>query len=327
MALSVLIFAAVTFGLIGGYYLVTGVLARDASLVRRRMDSEFNLGGPSSDPGAGPLFKKFDLDRAPVRLEEAEKPAAPAAPPAPTLHERLETLVQQSALRLTVRQLLVVTAAFALGLGVAGALCRGVLLGLLGTLVGAALPLWYVDQRRKARRERLLAQLPGAFDLMARVIRAGNSVPQALLAVTESTEEPVAGEFAQCQKQQNLGLRPEIAFHQLAQRTGILEMRIFAMAMLIQRQSGGNLSEVLERLARLIRERQRLRTQVRTLTAEGRLQGLTLMVLPVLMFAVMMFLNRKYAEVLLEHRNLLYATGASMAVGALWIRRIVNFDI
>jgi tight adherence protein B len=316
MVLSVLMFAAVTLSLIGGYYLVTGLVAGDASTVRRRMDSEFNLGA-GGDSQTGALFKRLDL----------EKPATTATPPAPTLRQRLEGLIEQSALRLSVQQFLVITAAFVLSLGVSGALFRGVVLGLLGALLGAVLPLWYVRQRGKARREKLLSQLPAAFDLMARVIRAGNSVPQALLAVTESLEEPAAGEFAQCQKQQNLGLRPEIAFQQLAQRTAILEMRIFVMALLIQRQSGGNLSDVLERLARLIRDRQRLRRQVRTLTAEGRLQGMTLMVLPVLMFGVLLVLNRQYTEVLLEHRQLLYATAASMAVGALWIRKIVNFDI
>jgi tight adherence protein B len=97
------------------------------------------------------------------------------------------------------------------------------------------------------------------------------------------------------------------------------------MAVLIQRQSGGNLSDVLERLARLIRDRLRLRGRVRSLTAEGRLQGLTLMVLPVVVFAAMMVINRQYAEVLLQHKQLLFATGGAMAAGALWIRAIVNF--
>jgi tight adherence protein B len=98
------------------------------------------------------------------------------------------------------------------------------------------------------------------------------------------------------------------------------------MALLIQRQVGGNLSEVLERLAMLIRSRLRLRNQVRSLTAEGRLQGLTLLVLPFLLFGTMMVVNRTYTQVLFEHVPLLIATGVSMLVGALWIRKIVNFE-
>src|SRR5206468_1461697 len=149
---------------------------------------------------------------------------------------------------------------------------------------GSAAPLLYLDHLGKRRRDKFLGQLPGAFELMARVLRAGHSVPQALQAVGESFEPPIAGEFAKCLKQQNLGLRPEVSFQEMAQRLGILEMRIFVMAMLIQRQTGGNLSDVLERLGMLIRSRQRLRNQVRTLTAEGRLQGLTLLCLPFVIF-------------------------------------------
>jgi tight adherence protein B len=98
------------------------------------------------------------------------------------------------------------------------------------------------------------------------------------------------------------------------------------MAMLIQRQTGGNLSEVLERLGGLVRARLRLRQQVRTWTAEGRLQGWTLFSLPFLMFATLMVINRQYASVLLEHVPLLVGTIAFMVIGMLWIRKIVNFD-
>src|SRR5262249_11008316 len=142
--------------------------------------------------------------------------------------------------------------------------------------------LWYRSRRRKARREKILTQLPNTFDLMARVLRSGQSVAQALQAVTDTFDGPLAAEFAACLHQQNLGIRPEGSFHAMARRTGILEVRIFVMALLIQRQTGGNLSEVLERLAGLVRERLRLRGRVRTLTAEGRMQGLTLLVLPFL---------------------------------------------
>jgi tight adherence protein B len=156
------------------------------------------------------------------------------------------------------------------------------------------------------------------------VIRAGQSVPQSLQAVADSMENPIAGDFETCLKQQNLGLPPEVTFQEMADRCHILELRIFAMAMLIQRQTGGNLSEVLERLATLVRARHKLKQQVRTLTAEGRLQGWTLAVLPFVVFGVMMIVNRPYAEVLFQHVPLLVATVAVMGLGLLWIRKIVN---
>jgi tight adherence protein B len=184
----------------------------------------------------------------------------------------------------------------------------------------------YVHYAWKARQEKYLKQLPNAFELMARVIKAGQSVPQSLQAVADAFEDPLAHEFQACLHKQNLGMRPELAFQAMADNSGILEIRIFAMAMLIQRQSGGNLSDILERLAGLVRARLKLRQQVRTLTAEGRMQGGTLVVLPFVVFVALLFLNRGYVEVLFQHVPLIIATLASMTIGILWIRKIVNID-
>jgi tight adherence protein B len=197
---------------------------------------------------------------------------------------------------------------------------------LAGLIAGAAAPWLILFWRAASRQEAFLRQLPNAFELMARVIRAGQSVPQALQAVADAFEDPLAGEFAFCQHQQNFGLRPDVAFREMAQRSGILELRIFVMAMAIQRQCGGNLAEALERLATLLRARFRMRQQIRTLTAEGRLQGLTLVVLPLVVFGVLFFINRRYADLLLARPGLIVATLGCMAVGNLWIRKIVRFE-
>jgi len=322
-------FFTVTLGTCAGFQLLSGLLFRDASRVRQRIADEFQKGSGSAP--RSPLFRNLDrLSVDPVSggmsdLGLAEMPG-PARAPEGGWYSRLPEMLEQANVPWKAQTLLVLMAGLGLALGTLGFLLQGPLLAVLLAGAAAALPLAYVERRRKARREAFLAQLPGAFDLMARVLRAGHSVPQALQAVVEASEQPVAGEFTQCQEQQNLGLRPEISFQDMARRTGMIEMRIFVMAMVVQRQVGGNLSEVLERLAMLIRSRTRLRNQVRTLTAEGRLQGLTLLVLPFLMFAVMMVVNRSYAEVLFEHVSLLIGTGVSMVVGALWIRKIVNFE-
>src|SRR5437868_15342558 len=104
-------------------------------------------------------------------------------------------------------------------------------------------------------------------------------------------------------------------------------MRIFVMAMMIQRQVGGNLSEVLDRLAGLVRERSPLRGQIRTLTAEARMQAAILLVLPFFLYLAMRTVNRAYADELLQHQGLLAATAATMTLGTLWIRKIVNFEV
>lgn len=329
MIWSVLIFVSVTLGITAGYYALAGLLFGDATIVRQRVAGEFRKGPENPNRPKSALFKNLEqvnLDR-PGSFAELEMPEA-GPPPAEArgLAARLRLLLEQANLNLTLKQLLLISAGLGLGLGVAATFVRGPLVGLLAAAVGAAGPVMYVEMKRRARREKLLAQLPGAFDLMARVIRSGQSVPQSLQAVGDAFEDPIAGEFANCQKRQSLGLRPEVTFKEMAQRTGILEMRIFVMALLIQRQTGGNLAEVLERLASLVRERQRLRRRVKTLTAEGRMQGLTLMVLPFVVFGALMVVNRTYAEVLLKHTSLLVITAVVMGIGAVWIRKIVNFE-
>lgn len=327
--LMVLIFLAASFGLAAGYSIWRDLYLRDSSRARRRMESEFQK--PEAKPATrNSLFKssasQFELKEI-VPSAIVDAPAAPLPEPErPDWRSRLQTMLTQSGLPLTLSQLAYVSIAAALAGIPIGLLLHGPLLaGTAGIAFGLA-PLLYVRHRQKARHDRLLRQLSSAFDLMARVLRSGHSVPQAFQAVADTFEQPVSREFAQCQEQQNLGLLPEVTYRELARRTGVLEIKIFVMAMMIQRQTGGNLSEVLERLAALVRERVRLRNHVRTLTAEGRMQAVVLLVLPPVMFFVMRFLNRPYADVLLDHTGLLAAMMASMAAGALWIRKIIQFD-
>jgi len=320
------VFLTVALGIAASYETVSGLLFSDSKRIRRRMAAEFGKEDPEAPQSL--LFKNLDqlsLEPRAEILDPDSMEAPPAAPPR-GVRGRLESLLEAADVPLTAAQLWLLTAGLGLALGMGGFLLAGLWLGVPAAFAGSAAPLVFLNWKRKARLEKYLKQLPGAFELMARVIRAGQSVPQAFQAVAEATEDPLAAEFANCQKQQNLGLRLEVAFQELCQRSGILEIRIFAMAMLIQRQTGGNLSEVLERLAGLVRARLRLRERVRIFTAEGRLQGWTLVVLPFLAFAAMMVVNRQYAQVLLDHRPLLIGTLTSMGIGIWWIHKIVNFE-
>jgi tight adherence protein B len=322
-------FLTVSGGLAAGFHLLSNLLTSESSLVRRRMAQEFRKGkGPVAKSA---LFKNLDqlsLDMSTGGMSDLGMAETQGAAPAPrSLRARLQEKLDQAGVTCSATQLLILALVLAFVAGLLGYAALGPALGVVGAGAGAALPLWYVHSRAAARREKFLAQLPGAFDLMARILRAGQSVPQALQAVVESTDPPVSAEFAQCQKQMSLGLRADISFQELARRTGVVEMRIFVMAMLIQRQVGGNLSDVLERLGMLIRTRLKLKSHVRTLTAEGRLQALTLLVLPFLLYAVMLVVNRAYALLLLQHVPLLIGMGVSMLVGTLWIRRIVDLKV
>lgn len=322
-----LMFLAVSLGVTATYSIWKDLRQRDSFRARRRMESEFHK--PEAKPATRTsLFKsvsQFDLrELAPDRLPDLDAPLP--EPERIDWRTRLQTMLAQSGLPLTMPQLAYLSGGTALLGLVLGMLFSGPGAAGLGTIGLGLAPLLYIHQQQKARHERFLKQLPDAFDLMARVMRSGHSVPQAFQAVGDSFEPPIAGEFAHCQEQQNLGLLPEVTYRELARRTGVLEIKIFVMAMLIQRQTGGNLSEVLERLAALVRERVKLRNHVRTLTAEGRLQALVLLVLPPIMFLVMRLVNRPYADVLLDHSGLILAMLVSMGLGALWIRKIIQFD-
>jgi tight adherence protein B len=325
--LLVLMFLAASLGVAAGYGVWKDLRHNDSSRTRRRVVTEFQK--PESKPAARVnLFKspsQFDL------AELAPEDAAPVDAPLPEperadWRSRFQTMVVQSGLPLTPARLTGLSVALALFGAVLGLVLSGAALGALAFVSLGGAPLLYVRARQKARHERFLRQLPAAFELMARVLRSGHSVPQALQSVADSFEPPIAGEFAFCQEQQNLGLLPEVTYRDLARRTGVLEIKIFVMAMMIQRQTGGNLSDVLERLAALVRDRLRLRSHIRTLTAEGRLQAVVLLVLPPIMFFVMRVINRPYTDVLLEHTGLLVAMMAAMGLGALWIRKIIQFD-
>jgi tight adherence protein B len=189
-----------------------------------------------------------------------------------------------------------------------------------------SLPLLYVYIVRMRRREKLLSQLPEAFDLIARTLRSGQTISHGLQAVAQEFGPPIALEFGYCYDQQDLGLSPEAALRDLAQRTGLLELRVFVLVVVVHRQTGGNLAELLEKLANLIRDRYRIRGTIKALTAEGRMQGVILLSLPPAMLTAMLLMNRPYALVLFQYPALLIGIGCSMIFGTLWIRKIVHFD-
>ena len=322
-----LMFLATSLGVAAGYSIWRDLRQRDTTRASRRIEGEFHK--PVAKPTTrASLFKSSaQLEGADLAPDLSSAFAGPLPEPiASDWRARLQTTLEQSGYTLTLTRLAYLCVGTALMGLVLGFLLNGPILAILGAVGLGWTPLLYLRYQQKKRHDRFLVQLPAAFDLMARVLRSGQSVPQAFLAVADTFEPPIAGEFAHCQEQQNLGLLPEVTYRELARRTGVLEVKIFVMAMMIQRQTGGNLSEVLERLAALVRERVRLRNHVRTLTAEGRLQAVVLLVLPPIMFFVMRFVNRPYADVLLEHTGLLAAMMAAMALGALWIRKIIQFD-
>lgn len=314
---------SVVVGTLALLVVVFGNWNPDRRRIRRRLVAE--LTGAVAAPN--PLYKNRD------DLHSESGDDADTGSLTPSLFRRafnwrgrLVNLLEKSGVALSLRQFLLAALAAGVGLGgIAGATC-GPLAGAVGAIIGVGTPFALLVVRGRARRDKYQQQLVGAFEMMSRALRSGQSVLEGFRAVSESADQPLAGEFLRCQHQIEHGLRPEVAYRELSERTGVMEMRIFIVAMNVQRQIGGNLAEVLDRLAGVVRARVRLKQKIRALTAEGRLQSVILTVLPVVTFGVMYFLNRGYTEQLLVHWQLLVATVVCMTVGLLWIRRIMSFE-
>lgn len=192
------------------------------------------------------------------------------------------------------------------------------------------LPILYFYRRRKKRLDKLIMQLPDVFELFSQALRAGHSLASAMQLVSKEVPEPAGTEFARVFHEQNLGLKVEDALRNMADRVDVLDVRLFVTAVLIQRQVGGDLAEVLDKIGRLIRGRLELYGTVKVLTAEGRLSGYVLLALPALVLLAIMYLNYPYAEVLFTDptgRMLLTVAVVMQLMGWAMIKKIVNIKV
>jgi len=203
----------------------------------------------------------------------------------------------------------------------------------LGIFIGlgfATLPVFFVAFKRGRRLKKFGSQLPEALELVSRALRAGHSLPAGFHLVGEQMDEPIGPEFGRCFDEQNLGIPLEEALEELTNRVPNVDLRFFATAVIIQRQTGGDLAEILDKISKLIRERFQIWGQIQALTGEGRLSGIVLMALPPALFVVMLRINYDYVMKLFEeplgHKMVLFAIVMQL-IGAYAIRKIVNIKV
>jgi len=192
------------------------------------------------------------------------------------------------------------------------------------------LPFIWLSFKRKMRMAKLTNQLPDVFELMSQALRAGHSIAGAIQTVYEQMPPPIATEFAQVYHEQNLGIKIEDALQSMAGRVDSLDVRFFVTAVMIQRQTGGDLAEVLDNISSVIRGRIELHGLVQGLTAEGRLSGWVLFALPLVVFVASLYMNPEYARVLLEDPRgqvMLMIAGGMQLMGIAMIRWIVNIKV
>src|SRR5471032_1158931 len=193
-----------------------------------------------------------------------------------------------------------------------------------------SLPWALLMRTRRARLVKLEEQLPEAADFLGRALRAGHSFANVMQMVGEEMPEPIAGEFKFAYEEINYGVPMNEALHNLATRVPLTDLRYLVIAVLIQRESGGNLAEILDNIGRLIRARLKLLGQVRVMSAEGRMSAWILGLMPIVILMVMSVASPKYISVLWTDptglRMLWYGAAASV-VGVVWMRRVVRIRV
>lgn len=320
------LFLAVALGVICLSLLWEGVRRyRQEREVGRRLQELSRLSAgleDGSESDRDPLFRPDD---------DGEEPAwAAVVMRLVPRREDLRRLLEQADTDWGVATFLLLT----LGLGAGAGLGSSVLLdGPVGPLLaaagGAALPYLHLRRKAKRRAEAFEEHFPEAIELLARSLRAGHALLTGLEVVADEAPDPVNREFRQVYEEQRFGLPLEESLLGLADRVDTVDVRMFVTSVMIQRDSGGNLAEILDNLAGLIRERFKFRRQLRVHTAQGRMTGYLLAVLPIAVGLLLFGVSREYMIVLFEEptgRLMLMGTAVLQVVGFLWIRRIVDVE-
>jgi len=310
-----------TAGFIAGmYYALAGVLSSESRAVRKRVDSlDSRLRSPEYSKQAIAFLREHKGTRGYAIFSEFP----------PLLN--LPLLFQQAGMTTDVAWWLASTVGSATVAAVLVWLfSKSILYGVLGWGVGLCLPYLNVLHKRKRRIAAFESCLPQCLELISRSLKAGHPFTVGLQMVSTELPPPVATEFARVYAEQQMGLPLEDSLREMAARVALLDLRFFVLSVLIHRQTGGDLSEVLDNLSTVIRDRLKVHGQVRALTAEGRYSGWVLCLLPFLVFFLIKLTNPGYLDPLLQTptgRKMLYAALGLMFVGVLLIRKIVNIKV
>jgi len=244
--------------------------------------------------------------------------------------ENVNRLYQQADVHFSFRTFAVVVAVLAVLGAVIGIFFLPIYVVPVASLALAASPVLWLFRRRRQRIEQFIENMPDAVDLIGRALRSGHGLASGMGLVAEEMKGPIAVEFNRVYEEQNLGLPIELALRNLADRIPVMDVRFFVIAVVVQRTTGGDLAEVLDKIGRLIRQRFELHGHVKALTAEGRISGLVLLALPPLLLAFQAFTNYDYVSVLFNTRvgvKMMVITAVAQLMGAWVIKKIVAIKV
>jgi tight adherence protein B len=311
-------------GLVGGvYWLVTWLpAARTRERIDRRIAEVAHPLAEQSGGGDALLVKGQVKGVLPtVDRAMAQTPAGVS----------LAALIEQAGVKMGVSTLLLL-AAFST---IVGAFLLATVFraswGLLpGAIAGLALPYVVLRKKRTYRMRRFEEQFPEALDLLSRAIRAGHAFTTAMGMVADDAPDPIGPEFRKTFDEQNFGLPLKDALLNMCERVPLMDVRFFVTAVLIQRETGGNLSEILDNLSHVVRERFKILRQVRVYTAHGRLTGWVLMALPASLAVALSFINPDHIDLLFKEqmgRMMILAAIVMQTVGYVWIQKVIKIEV
>ena len=197
-------------------------------------------------------------------------------------------------------------------------------------ILAGALPFLFLFFKRKRRLAQFAKQLPEALELISRALRAGHSLASGFKLGADEMSNPINIEFERCYESQNLGVPLEDAIEQMTERVPNLDLRFFATAVILQRQTGGDLAEILDKIGYIVRERFKILRQVRVHTAHGRFTGYVLLALPAALGIILSYISPDHMNTLFtepQGKTMLLGAGVMQCVGYIWIRNVIKIEV
>jgi tight adherence protein B len=317
-----IVFAVVALSFLGFFLFVNRLFEkRDTGKIRDRLLERVPTEKPSAS--SQPLFRQGDGE---------EKGLAARVLTSLKADARLQELIEQAGLRWSSGR----TALAMVVMGIGGfdiawyALPYFKIAALIPAVVFGILPYAYIWRRRAKRLHRFEEQFPDGLEFVSRSMRAGHAFSVSMEMLHQEFSDPLGAEFRRTFEEQNLGLPLDLALEKLGKRVPMMDVQFFISAVLLQKRTGGNLAEILDKLAALIRERFKLRGQIRTISAQGRMSGLVLCMIPIVVGTIMFYVNPDHMRFFADDPAGNWMAGLAVGfqvLGFLVIRKIVNIEV
>jgi len=323
--LVILVFVAVSAAVIGIFMLMSGrsQVQREKAIQNRLQEVG---GGAAVVEGGGTAGSTLLLKEIAGPMPNMDRAASAALK-----GSGAELWLQQSGTAMTISAVILITLLFGVLAAIAAFMFTHLWwASLIAFFVGLGIQPMLLKRKRSARIYRFEEHFPEALDLLSRAVRAGHAFSAGMKMVADELDDPVGPEFRKSFDEQNYGLPLKESLNGLAERIPLLDVKFFATAVLIQRETGGNLAEILDNLAGVVRERFKIRRQVRVHTAHGRFTGYVLMALPAFLAVALMFINPEHMNLLFEERVgqlMILACIVMQGIGFIWIKQIVKIEV